>query len=241
MNIAKIIQLDLAARGAATQIGETAVAGDSGSGSLVFELMENGAAWNVPEGVRAALAFRTDGSCSGEYDTMPDGTDAFTIEGNRVTVRLIDQIMAASGVVRLALILRDRNLRQLSSFPVLLSVTSGIGGGAQLPTEFYRVRDLAQINVELARLDGLLKQLDLEVMLAAAQEAKAAAAEAKAAAASVNAELIAQAIDGKADDLYVEDGRLYPLSGGRILGEGVELPVGWPLTPGTWTRRTGCI
>ena len=207
MNIAKIIQLDLAARGAATQIGEAAVAGDSGSRSLAFELMENGRAWAVPADVRAALAFRTDGGCSGEYDTMPDGTDAFTVEGNRVTVRLIDQIMAASGVVRLALILRDGALQQLSSFPVLMNVTAGVGGGAQLPTEFYRVRDLAQINAALARLDGLLKQMDQEAILTAAREAKTAAAEAKAAAASVNAELIAQAIDGKADDLYVEDGR----------------------------------
>jgi len=165
----KIITLDLAARGAAIQIGEAAVAGDHDTRTLVFSLTENGQPWIVPEGTRAALAFLTEGGFSGEYDTMPDGSDAFSFQENRVKVRLIDQILKNPGWVRLMLVLRRDLMEQLSSFPILMTVTEGLQGGDALPTEYYRVRDLADVNAELTLFANQLKQAEAQTAQAIAQ------------------------------------------------------------------------
>ena len=87
MNLTKTIPIELTVRGTVRQIGETAVSGDNGTRTLAFELMEEGRPWTVPDGVRASLAFRCEMGGEGEYDTLPDGTDAWQISGNRVTVR----------------------------------------------------------------------------------------------------------------------------------------------------------
>ena len=224
MNLSKIIEIDLTRRSTPVQLGETAVAGDSGSRSLTFRLLENGAAWAVPDGVRAAVAFRTAEGLSGEYDLLPDGTDAFAIAGNCITVRLVDQITAKAGVVRLMLVLRDRAMRQLSTFPILMTVVGGIEDAERLPEQYYRVRDLDQLNAELERILALLASVDTEANIRACAEARAAAEEAKQAALSVNAEELTRAIAGKGDDVYVEDGRLYLLSGEQVIGEGIALP-----------------
>ena len=162
MKTEKIITLDLAVRGAAIQIGESAVAGDHGSRYLVFSLTQEGVPWTVPEDAKAALAFRTEGGCSGEYDTLPDGTEAFRVEENRVTVMLVDQILAKPGWVRLMLVLRRDLTEQLSAFPVQMTVTEPIGGGEALPGKYYRISDLEQLNEELVRIDYLLDQLRSE-------------------------------------------------------------------------------
>ena len=105
MNVAKIIPLELTNKERTVRVRETAVAGDLNSRSLVFALTENNNPWTVPEGVRAALAFETPSGSRGEYDTMPDGTDAFPIEGSQIRVRLIEQVMAQPGSVKLVLVL----------------------------------------------------------------------------------------------------------------------------------------
>lgn len=225
MKVAKIIPLELTNKEKTVRVRETAVAGDRNSRMLVFALTENKAPWTVPEGVRAALAFETPSGFRGEYDTMPDGTDAFSVEGNQVRVRLIDQVMAEPGAVKLVLILRDQAVGQLSAFPVRLFVARGIGGTQQLPKEYYRVRDLDEINRELGRLDELLVKVDKDAVMEAARSAQAAAEEAIRAARSVDADAIAVQLAGKGEDLALdESGKLRLVSDGCFLGEGVALP-----------------
>lgn len=226
MNLEKIIEIDVTKRGSPVQIGESAVAGDSGSRSLCFRLTADGMPWTVPDGVRAAVAFRTEGGASGEYDQMPDGSDAFSIDGSTVTVQLIDPVMASAGTVKLMLVLRDGAMGQLSTFPILMEVTEGIEGAEPLPVQYYRIRDLEKLNAELERILALVAAVDTQANLTASEEARAAAEEAKQAAGSVNAGEIAQAVVGKGDDVYVEDGRLYLTSNGQLIGVGVELPSG---------------
>lgn len=228
MNVAKIIPLELTNKERTVCVRETAVAGDLNSRSLVFALTENNNPWTVPEGVRAALAFETPSGSRGEYDTMPDGTDAFSIEGSQIRVRLIEQVMAQPGSVKLVLVLRDQAMSQLSAFPVRLIVTKGILDAQKLPKEYYRVRNLAQIDQELKRLDELLGRVDTDKALEAAQAAQQAAQEAKEAAQSVDADAIAAQLAGKGEDLALDEGsgKLRLISGGHFLGEGVTLPEG---------------
>lgn len=228
MNISKIIPLELTNRDKTVRVRETAVAGDLYSRSLVFALTENKIPWIVPDGVRAALAFETPSGFRGEYDTMPDGSDAFEIDSNHVRVRLIDQVMAEPGAVKVVLVLRDRGMGQLSTFPMRLFVARGIRDAQRLPKEYYRVRDLDEINRELDRLDEALGRVDVQKAEDAALTAQTAAEEAVRAARSVDAQAIAAQLNGKGEDIAVDEasGKLRLISGGGFLGEGVELPQG---------------
>lgn len=154
MNLTKTIPLDLTARGAVTQIGEAAVAGDSGSRMLAFELLEEGKPWQVPEDISPALAFRTEQGIEGEYDTMPDGSAAAEVAGNRVSVRLIDAILARPGTVWLSLVLRDQAMAQLSTFPLMLSVSRSLEDVSELPQRYYNVRDLEEVNYAIGDLSA---------------------------------------------------------------------------------------
>lgn len=228
MNVSKIIPLELTNREKTVRVRESAVAGDRGTRSLVFALTENRKPWSVPEGVRIALAFETPGGFRGEYDTLPDGSDAFSVEGNQVRVRLIDQVTAVPGPVKLVLVLRDKSMDQLSAFPVRLFVAKGIDDAQRLPKEYYRVQDLEEINRELKHLDDLLTAVDADKALEAARQAQEAAQEAKQAAGSLDVEAIYAGIGGKGDDIALdqETGMVRLISDGNFIGDGLALPEG---------------
>ncbi len=160
MNVTKTIKIDLTKR-EVIQISAAGVSGEIGSRSLCFELLENGRPWAVPADCNPALAFRTEQWVRGEYDRLPDGSEAVTVQDNRVTVKLLDQILAKAGVVALSLRLRDDALHLLESFPVLLSVEQGVGEAEGIPKEYFRLQTLAEVNEEIgtiwdAKGDGLL-------------------------------------------------------------------------------------
>lgn len=225
MKLVKTIRIEMSDWNPRQQFGESAVLGDSGGRILEFELRENGREWVIPEGVRPALAFRNDGGYAGEYDTLPDGTDAFTVEGCRIRMRLVDQITAVAGQVKMMLVLRDSQLTQISSFPFFIEVVDGIEGAQPLPKVYFRVSSLMEINQELERIEKMLREMDASAVLEAAQEAKRAAVDAAEWAEAVNAEQIAAAIAERANDICIRDGRVYLLSGARILGNGAQLPM----------------
>lgn len=232
MQFKKTIQIDLADRGKCEILGEAAVSGDSGARALVFALEEDGKPWTVPAGTRAALAFQTDLGSSGEYDTMPDGTDAAKIAGNLVTVRLVDEILARPGKVALSLVLRDEKLRRLSSHQVVLHVTQGLGDVPGLPVRYYRVRDLAEINEAMEDLSERVDAVDTEDIRRAAREAREAAEAAKVTAASVDPETIARRIAEKGNDIGLDPdtGRARLVSDGQFIGDGLDLPDGGGLS-----------
>lgn len=226
MKYGKTIPIDLSARGAGKPIGEAAVSGDSLYRELTFALEEDGKPWTVPADARAALAFRTDWGAEGEYDTMPDGSDAARIEGNLVTVRLVDAVLARAGSVTLSLVLRDQELGRLSSHPMVMTVSQGLGDVPQMSVRYYRVRSLDELNETLEDMTERMDAVDTEEIRRAAQEARTAAQEAKAYAASIDTEELDRRIGEKGDDVHVRDGKLYLTSDGQQIGNGVELPGG---------------
>ncbi len=153
MNITQTIQIDMTQK-KEVSITASAVSGENGTRFLCFELLENNAPWTLPQGCRPVLAFRTEAGLRGEYDTMPDGTGAFTWEGNRVTVALVDQILALPGVVELSLRMQDAQLHQAETFRVLMMVQEGMGDLETLPGDYYQVRSLEEINGALDALEA---------------------------------------------------------------------------------------
>lgn len=226
MQVTKIIPMELTVREAVKWIGDSAVSGENGCRSLTFELMERGLPWQIPDGVGAALAFRCASGSEGEYDTMPDGSVAWTIEGNRVTVRLHDAILAQSGRVLLSLILRDQELKSLATFPVLLTVAEGLGEPEELPVRYYAVRNLQEINDAIEALSDRVDAVDTEENRTAVREAREAAELVKAYASILDPEQLDQRIESKGDDLYLMEGQIHLTSNGEIIGIGIPVPDG---------------
>lgn len=89
-------------------------------------LEENGAAWNIPEGVVAAVRYRKPDGTGGTYDTLPDGTPAGAVRGNILQLGLAPQVCSVAGKVHLQIVFMKHN-SQVSSFAMVLNVEESVG------------------------------------------------------------------------------------------------------------------
>ena len=129
MTITHKIEIDLAAPRLQPPI--RVMQGDAYSRRIEISLMNDGTAWEPPDGVAIRVGYsRVDGT-RGFYDTLPDGSAAGSVDGNTVTVAIAPKMLTAPGGVPLAvtLILGDA---EISTFPVMLQVAArpGYGGAA---------------------------------------------------------------------------------------------------------------
>lgn len=92
-------------------------------------LTVNGLPWDIPEGAAALICYRKPDGTSGEYDTLPDGTSAWSSDGNKLTIALAPQVLAAAGTVWMQVRLLQGD-RVLNTFPVEIRVRGAIVDGA---------------------------------------------------------------------------------------------------------------
>ena len=119
MIITKSIKMDLLAPGA--EITVEAVQGDNCSRCLEFRLYTGEKLFQIPEGTTVTVRYRKPDRTGGEYDTLPDGTPAWQVNGNRVTVTLAPQTLTYPGNVRVVVTLIHGG-KHLSAFPVSVNV-----------------------------------------------------------------------------------------------------------------------
>lgn len=117
------IQLSLDTRGDRPCLD--AVQGDTAR-AIEITLLENGAAWPVPEGVTGVVSYRrVRGGAGGIYDTLRGGAPACTRNENRLTVNLAPQVLAVAGPVELQVMLL-RGESALTSFSILIYVQGNL-------------------------------------------------------------------------------------------------------------------
>lgn len=105
--------------------------GDRGSRAVSCRLMESGAAWMIPEGTTARVAYTLPDGTEGLYDSRPDGTPMWEIAGNIVTVELADQLMAQAGMVQMSILILGPEGGQLATWPIRVMVSAN--KAARLP------------------------------------------------------------------------------------------------------------
>ena len=96
--------------------------GDANTRVLEFALYEGGSEWPVPAGASVAVAYRRADGRKGIYDTLADGSVAYTVAGNVVTVTLVPQALAVPGNTAATVVFTDTNGGQLATFCVILRV-----------------------------------------------------------------------------------------------------------------------
>lgn len=107
------------------------VQNDRYSRRIALNLYDGGAAWAIPEGVSAIIRYRKGNGKGGEYDTLPDGTLAWTAERNVLTVMLAPRVTTVVGTVSLSVLLMEGN-EQIGTFSILLHVQAS---GWEIPDD----------------------------------------------------------------------------------------------------------
>ncbi len=113
------IKMDLA--NLQRQVTIDAVQDDRYSRSLQISLYTGGIAYTPPQNCTVLVRYRKPDGKTGIYDTLPDGSQAWRISGNTVTVALAPQVCTVSGQAELTVSLLWGDA-QLSSFRIGLNV-----------------------------------------------------------------------------------------------------------------------
>ena len=96
--------------------------GDRMSRAVSCRLLDNGTPWLAPPATRVVVSYRLPDGTPGSYDTMPDGSAAWNILDNIVTVRLSDRLTVQSGTAELSIVLIGEGGQQLAVWPLRLNV-----------------------------------------------------------------------------------------------------------------------
>ena len=91
MEIIKKISLDLNFRDEMPQVD--AMQNDADTRGVEIALKSGREPWTVPEDVSVAVGYSKPDGTKGLYDTLPDGSCAVTVSGDRVTVILARQML----------------------------------------------------------------------------------------------------------------------------------------------------
>ena len=119
MNVVHKLKLDFVRRESGERI--YAVQGDWESRQLEISLFEHGQAWTVPGGVEVLLRYQNMDGTGGVYDTLQDGSCAWSAQENVILWKLADQVLACPGLVLCQLSLMQGQVC-LSSFTFELMV-----------------------------------------------------------------------------------------------------------------------
>lgn len=113
------IKMDLTNRGITPVVD--VMQDDQYSRNLEISLYTGNGAFALPEECAVLIRYKKPDGQGGFYDSMPDGTRAWSADGNAVTVALAPQVCTVAGNVSLNIVLLC-GCRQLSSFEISLRV-----------------------------------------------------------------------------------------------------------------------
>ena len=135
------INMDLTRRTALPRL--CMVQGDCGSRAVEFTITENGIPWTGKEVEAVFLRYRLSNLHGGSYDTLPDGTKAWTMEENVLTVIIAPQLLASSGLVEAQVgLLREDKI--LTTFCLQILVEEDVSAGTVEPEDYINWAAWAQ-------------------------------------------------------------------------------------------------
>ena len=102
-----------------------AVQEDRYSRCLELTLLAGGEVWNVPEEAEVLVAYRKSDGTGGMYNYLPDGTKAWTAEGNVLTVTLAPQMLTEAGLVTATISVMVGEIK-ISTFTVYVHVKAAV-------------------------------------------------------------------------------------------------------------------
>ena len=111
--------------------------GDSGR-TLTIHLVERETPWVLPNDAEIILRYCCADGTGGMYDTLANGTPAYYVEGNALTVALVNQMCAVAGCTKVQVTIFSGGA-QISTFPVELRVIPQVDAKAAAG-EYYNLQ-----------------------------------------------------------------------------------------------------
>lgn len=118
MTITHKLSIDLLRQEHLTRID--AVQNDCGR-VLALMLHANGIPWTIPQGIEVLVRYRKSDGIGGEYNVLPNGTCAWSADGNVLTVALAPQVLTAPGETVLSVLLTKEHAA-IHTFDITLQV-----------------------------------------------------------------------------------------------------------------------
>lgn len=112
-----------------------AVQGEQYSRQITMHLYDGGLPWTVPGGVYIAMRYSKPDGTKGYYDTLPDGSRAWSASGNQVNIFVAPQMLAVPGFVTAQLEV-SRNQSILASFSLRLKVEANPAAALQQSEDY---------------------------------------------------------------------------------------------------------
>lgn len=129
----KLKPMDLASRGVPQRVD--VMQDDKYSRNLQISLYENGTIWQIPRDVVAVIRYKKSDGTGGNYSELPDGTTAYEISGNVITIALEPKVCADPGLVILAVGLIQNNT-EVNTFTIDVVVQPNPGISAEPENPF---------------------------------------------------------------------------------------------------------
>lgn len=102
--------------------------GDSGR-ALTIHFLAGGVSWELPENAAIVLQYCCPDGTGGILDTIEDGTPAYSVNDNALTISLASCMCAVPGVTKLQVTILSGGA-QISTFPVEIRVTPQVDAHA---------------------------------------------------------------------------------------------------------------
>lgn len=119
MLLTKEVTMNLNYRG--TPIVLDALQGDS-CRALVIHFVAGETAWEIPADAEVFLQYCCADGTGGTFDALSDGTSAYSVNGDALTINLVPQLCAVAGHTQLQVTLCSGDT-QLTTFPIVIRVS----------------------------------------------------------------------------------------------------------------------
>lgn len=106
--------------------------------NLELTLLANGEAWSVPESAVVQIRYCKPDGTGGEYDTLPDGTGAWSREGNVLTIALAPQVLTVAGAVSLSVTLVSGEAR-ITTFGIGINVKPRVNADLMASEDYVNI------------------------------------------------------------------------------------------------------
>lgn len=123
MYVTHHINMDLAQQAAMPSID--AMQADQYVRQIAFDLYSSGEVWEIPEDAHAVICYLKADGTGGEYNTTEEDVQAWTAEGNVLTVTLVPQVLSCAGPVMVTVDIWQGS-GKISTFPVMLNVQKAL-------------------------------------------------------------------------------------------------------------------
>lgn len=119
------INVDIGQRTVTPLVG--AVQGEKAGRTLYLSIKAGAIAWTIPDGTTVIARYRKPDGTSGNYDTLPDGSEACGVTSdNKVKVILAPQVCTVPGIVKLNVGLLNGD-KEISTFAIDVDVQANPG------------------------------------------------------------------------------------------------------------------